>query len=454
MFQHEGKIYPHIMPDISKWAIYQASEDRAEFVEEVKAFSMARIQELHGHELPDVLGKTTYSELKRTKEEPWKVDPPKERKYWKRLSRRLANQSLDETEASSAKDAANELTEEVVERYAQEIVATFKIGTFKFARGFLSIFLGRLLNTADGKWIQGWFRGWFGEGKSVRNRLLIKGYVDQMRGLCKKGTVILVPTHFSNLDSLVISYAMEQVAGVPISTYGAGLNLFNTGYTAYFMNRLGVYRIDRRKKNPIYLNTLKANCVKSILRGVPNLFFPGGTRSRSGAIETKLKLGLVGTAIEAQRIHYERGTDQKIFIVPVILSYPFVLEAKYLIEQHLRIAGKERYIASKDSFHSLRAIIKFIWGLFSKGNQLTISLGKPMDVLGNFVDDNGDSYQGDQQINTKDYFLAADGRVSKNLQREQEYTRILGERILERFHADNVVLASHLVSYAAFICLE
>ncbi|MEO0628915.1 MAG: 1-acyl-sn-glycerol-3-phosphate acyltransferase, partial [Bacteroidota bacterium] len=333
-------------------------------------------------------------------------------------------------------------------------VATFKIGTFKFARGFLTLFLGRLLNTADGRWIHGWFRGWFSKTKNVHKRLLIKGYVDQMRGLCDKGTVILVPTHFSNLDSLVIGYAMEQVAGVPISTYGAGLNLFNTGYTAYFMNRLGVYRIDRRKKNPIYLNTLKANCVKSILRGVPNLFFPGGTRSRSGAIETKLKLGLVGTAIEAQRIHYERGDDQKIFIVPMILSYPFVLEAKYLIEQHLRIAGKERYISAKDSFHSFRAIIKFIWGLFSKGNQLTISLGKPMDVLGNFVDEDGNSYHGDLPIDTRDYFLAADGQVSKNLQREQEYTRILGERILERFHADNVVLASHLVSYAAFLCLE
>lgn len=454
MFQHEGKIYPHIQPDISKWAIFQVSEDRDKFVEEVKEFAMDRILELHGHELPEIMGKTAYSELKRTKEEPWKVDPPKERKYWKNLSRRLANQSLDETEKESATDAAQELTEEVVERYAQEIVATFRIGTFKFARDFLSLFLGRLLNTADGRWIQGWFRGWFSKRKTVRKRLLIKGYVDQMRGLYEKGTVVLVPTHFSNLDSLVIGYAMEQVAGVPISTYGAGLNLFNTGYTAYFMNRLGVYRLDRRKKNPIYLNTLKANCVRSVLRGVPNLFFPGGTRSRSGAIETKLKLGLLGTAVEAQRIHYERGEDRKIFIVPMIMSYPFVLEAKYLIEQHLKYEGKERYIASKDNFHSLRAIIKFIWGLFSKGNQLTISLGKPMDVLGNFVDDDGNSHNNGRVVDTRDYFLEATGEVSKNLQREQEYTRILGERILERFHADNVVLASHLVSYAAFLCLE
>ena len=451
MFQTEAKTYSHIQPDISSWAIYQASEDREAFIKEVEEFAEARLQELHGEELQDILSKTVFSELKRTKEEPWKVDPPKERRYWKRLARRLAAQSLDETEKESAQEAARQLQHEVIHRYAEEIVATFKIGTFKFARNFLKIFLGRLLSTADGKWI----RGWFSRSKDIHSKLMVKGYVEQVRKLYGEGTIVLVPTHFSNLDSVVIGYAMDQVVGVPVSTYGAGLNLFNTGYTAYFMNRIGTYRIDRRKKNPIYLNTLKANCTKSILRGVPNLFFPGGTRSRSGAIETKLKLGLMGTAIEAQRIHFERGEKRKIFVVPMILSYPFVLEAKFLIEGHLRKEGKERYISAKDSFHSFRAIVKFIWGLFSKGNQLTISLGKPMDVLGNFVDENGQSYSSTgQPIDTRDYFLDAQGQVSKDLQREQEYTRILGERVVKRFHADNIVLSSHLLSYAAFLLLE
>jgi glycerol-3-phosphate O-acyltransferase len=36
-----------------------------------------------------------------------------------------------------------------------------------------------------------------------------------------------------------------------------------------------------------------------IERGYHSLFFPGGTRSRSGMVEKRLKLGLAGTGVEA-----------------------------------------------------------------------------------------------------------------------------------------------------------
>ena len=198
----------------------------------------------------------------------------------------------------------------------------------------------------------------------------------------------LSPTHFSNLDSILIGYAMDAFAGAAfLFLRGAGLNLYNTGYTAYFMNRLGAYRVDRRKKNPIYLETLKAMSNLSIQRGVNSLFFPGGTRSRSGALETQLKLGLLGTAVEAQRANLQKGDKTKVFIVPLVLSYHFVLEAQYLIEQHLKRIGKERYIKSKDDFHSLRSLLKYAWKFFSESNEIILSFGQPLDVLGNHVDE-------------------------------------------------------------------
>ena len=44
-----------------------------------------------------------------------------------------------------------------------------------------------------------------------------------------------------------------------------------------------------------------------------------------------------------------------------------------------------------------------------------------------------------------------DGRqVNENLQREGEYTKILADRIVERYHKDNIVLSSHLVAFIAF----
>lgn len=39
------------------------------------------------------------------------------------------------------------------------------------------------------------------------------------------------------------------------------------------MNRLGAYRVDRRKKNAIYLEALKVYSTEVIMRGGHSLFF-------------------------------------------------------------------------------------------------------------------------------------------------------------------------------------
>lgn len=44
----------------------------------------------------------------------------------------------------------------------------------------------------------------------------------------------------------------------------------------------------------------------------------------------------------------------------------------------------------------------------------------------------------------------ARGVVTEDRQREEEYTKLLAERITERYHVENVVLSSHLVAHAVF----
>ena len=39
--------------------------------------------------------------------------------------------------------------------------------------------------------------------------------------------------------------------------YGAGLVLYNMNLFSYFLNSLGAYKVDRRKKHLLYLETLK-----------------------------------------------------------------------------------------------------------------------------------------------------------------------------------------------------
>lgn len=441
--QH-NKEYPHVIPDIEQWPIYLLHQGRKQLVEDINDFTFDRLQTTYSNKLDDLLAKTLYKELIRIKEEPWKVDPPKEKQFWKRLQQRLAS-SFDKPK-EEAEEIKQEILRIIVNRYSEEIVGTFKIKTFLFARRFSTLFFTRLLNAAAARNI---WQFW-GNRYRLIDRLHVRGDVEKIRSLMRKGTIVLVPTHFSNLDSILIGYALDTFAGLPSFSYGAGLNLYNTGYTAYFINRLGAYRVDRRKKNAVYLETLKAMSNLSIQRGTNSLFFPGGTRSRSGKLETKLKLGLLSTVIDAQRSSLQKGKKEKIFVVPLVLGYHFVLEAKYLIEQYLRQIGKERYIKSRDQFYSRRKLFFYAWQVFSESNEITLSFGEPMDVLGNIVDEEGNSYdQYGNSIEIEDYFKT-NGEVSVNLQREGVYTKLLGEKIVERYHKDNIVLVSHLVAFAAF----
>lgn len=449
----EVTIYPRVIERIEDWPIYRLSKDRTDFIREIDEFTFRRLVSRHRKDLADVIVKTMYNERIRIKEDPWKVDPPNERQFWNKVSKKLIKKGLDRDDPE-AKPVNEELLQKIIHRYSEEIVGTFQIPTFRFAQRFLTAFFNRIFNAAVGKSLRAMFRG----RRHLYERLNVVGDVDTVRELMRHGTVVVVPTHSSNLDSILVGYTMDQIMGLPSFSYGAGLNLYNFGPAAYFMNRLGAYRVDRRKKNSIYLETLKTMSNLSIQRGVNSLFFPGGTRSRSGELETDLKMGLLGTAVEAQRAMCEKslepgfGSDRpkKVFIVPIVLCYNFVLEAPFLIEQHLRSTGKENYIRLKDEGKSIRSWLRFVWRFFTTTSDITLSVGKPMDVLNNFVDNQGRSFDRfGNELDIRDYFTSKNV-VNEDRQREEEYTKLLAERIAERYQVENVALSSHLVAYAVF----
>lgn len=445
----KSSLLPHVMPNISEWPIYLLSEDRKRFVREIQDQTLAYFLELPLEKQTDVINKTIYLERIRVKEEPWKVDPAKEEQFFKRLQQKLIKSSIGQT-ADQTRVINREIFESLIQRYAEEIVGTFKIGTFRFARKFLTLFFTRLLNTAAAKNL---FDIW-GNKMRLSDRMIVDGPLDKIRELMSKGTLVFLPTHFSNLDSILVGYAIDTFVGIPAPIYGAGLNLYNSGIAAYFMNRLGAYRVDRRKKNAIYLETLKNMSSLALQRGTNSVFFPGGTRSRSGSLETKLKLGLLSTLVEAQRCNMESGKGEKIFVVPMILSYHFVLEARYLIEQHLRRMGREKYLREKDRSSQLYQILTYSWHSFSQKNDVMISFGEPMDVMGNVVNAAGESFdQYGKQIDIAEYFMR-DGKLVNDPQRDGEYTRILADKVVESYFRYNIVLSSHLTAYAAFEWLK
>jgi len=192
----------------------------------------------------------------------------------------------------------------------------------------------------------------------------------------------------------------------------------------------------------------------SIQWGVNSLFFPGGTRSRSGALETQLKMGLLGSLVEAQRSMLQQDVNRKVIVVPLVLSYHFVLEARLLIDQYLERSGEEKYMVAREEFQSMRKILKFAWQFFSQSSSITLSFGEPFDVIGNSIDDAGNSIDNRGQItDIREYFMR-DGSIEKDKQREAVYTKLLSENISESFHKFNVVLSSHVAAFSAFEMLK
>jgi glycerol-3-phosphate O-acyltransferase len=464
------KPYPQVYERMDEWPIYKLSQDHRRFIEEIDEFTLNRLIKEHP-KLYNLVAETVYQERIRIKESPWKVDPPNEATFWNRLRSKLVK-SESETK-TQAKETHEDIIKRIIHRYSTEIVGTFSINTFRFARLFLHNFFNRLLNAAAERWWR-----FLSSRNRLHERIQVFGETDALRSLMKKGVVVVVPTHFSNIDSILVGFAMDQFVGLPSSSYGAGLNLYNSGAAAFFMNRLGAYRVDRRKKNAIYLETLKSMSMISIVRGTNTLFFPGGTRARSGMVETKLKMGLLGTAIEAQRVLCQQAKEKeakgnekeaisnnqstiinqnsptKVFIVPLVMSYHFVLEAPFLIQQHLQITGKEKYIAGRSAGNSIREWLRFIWQFFAKKSDIILNFGKPMDILGNFVDADGASFDGrNNPLDINDYFTT-EGVITEDLQREAEYTKLLAERIVDRFHRENIVLSSHVVAFTAFNILR
>ena len=292
--------------------------------------------------------------------------------------------------------------------------------------------------------------------KTLDEKVIITGELDKIRRLAKNATIVVVPTHFSNLDSIIMGYIIDRI-GLPAVTYGAGLNLFSIGLLNYFMSNLGAFKVDRRKKNGVYLELLKNYSTVALQNGVNGLFFPGGTRSRSGQLETNLKLGLLGTTVEAQRNLIAQNKDEnpkRIFILPCIINYHFVLEANGLIEEHLKSTGKDKYIKENDEFSTSYKMIKFIFKFLFAKSDMIMSYGPLLDVIGNTVDEDGNSidHMG-RKVDIKDYFKI-DGDFNINIQRENEYTRMLERSIVEKYYSHNTMLSSNLIAFTAFVMMR
>ncbi len=333
--------------------------------------------------------------------------------------------------------------EAFVRAYALEIYRPFSGTAYKIATRFLPGALTRLVTAADPPRL---LTGDFDPDR----RLKVQGAVDLVRALSKKGTILLVPTHLSNLDSPLLGLGLHML-GLPPFTYGAGLNLFSNPVMDFWLSRLGAYTVDRRKQNQLYKNTLKDYSVDVLLRGCHQIFFPGGTRSRSGLVERTLKKGLLGTGLSAWQEGLRGGAaNPDVFIVPCTISTHLVLEAESLVDDAMARDGRSRFIIEDDEFSRPREVVAFTRQVLNLDESVFLTFSQPMDVVGNPVDAEGRSLdpQG-RPVDRRDYVIDG-GEVTADPQRDRVYTQRVADRVVQAYQRDNVILCTHAVAFATW----
>ena len=332
---------------------------------------------------------------------------------------------------------------ELVRGWCEEIHGRFSTRAYRAATRALPSALTAILTARPSK-----LPSWGG----LESRIQIRGNTEQLVSLAKEATLVLVPTHVSNMDSPLIGYALYQ-AGLPPFVYGAGLNLFKNPVMGWWMSRLGAYTVDRRKRAKLYKEVLKDYSVRCLTTRHHSLFFPGGTRARSGAIETRIKKGLLGTGIAAwQEMLRENRQDSEVYFIPLTLSYQLVLEANTLIEDYLSEAGKQRYIISDDEFAQPRRLYQFANRMLDLDASIVCHFGDPIDCLGRPVSFDPDE-RAKQSIRRRRYVTDAEGHVEIDPQRDRVYTNRLADAITEAYPRYAHAMVTHIAAFAAWQAL-
>jgi glycerol-3-phosphate O-acyltransferase len=420
------------------------AEDQARILEEVErrvSAGYVSAAERRGLLLEEVLADSLYHERKRLKEEKRTKARELDSRFWDQIQREMRRGSEQDRRALLAR---------IIHHYAGEIAGNFDERVYQAVTRILPPALGLLLNAVSPMRLMRRFP----ELPKIDDAVILQGETEQLKRLHELGTVVLVPTHVSNLDSILCGFALYRL-GLPPFIYGAGLNLFSNPLMGFFMHNLGAYTVDRKKTDPLYKDVLKEYATMTLELGYDNIFFPGGTRSRSGAIERKVKMGLLGTSISAYVNNLQRGTSNpKIFIVPATLSYQLVLEAETLIDDFLKDVGKSRYIIEDDESSKPRRVLDFMSQLLGLDSKIYMTFSRALDPFGNEVGDDGESLDPvGRRVDPSRYVLVR-GQPAIAPDRDAEYTREVGERIQEAYTRDNVIQSTNLTARAVFNLLR
>jgi len=162
-----------------------------------------------------------------------------------------------------------------------------------------------------------------------------RAQLEKIYGLAQRYPVVFLPSHKSNLDHLVLQYALHENGHPPNHTAGGiNMNFFPMGS---LMRRSGVFFIRRTfKDNAVYKFVLRQYIDYLIEKRFPLEWYIEGGRSRSGKLLPP-RFGMLAYVVDA----YRRGKSEDVYLIPTSIAYDQIQDVgDYVAEQ--RGASKQR----------------------------------------------------------------------------------------------------------------
>ena len=426
---------------MSSWREYLPDEEEKKYIKKdvvsrILKDTYLKVREDQSY-LRRLINETISAEIDRWKMEPEFPLAQKYLSYFRRLRKKLPRLSDSERRSALA---------HVVGLYMDEIQGHFSPFIYHLATRVVPNSLAILLAGISPMSIISRFPNL----PSIDSHVIVEGEKHKIKKLAERGTIMLVPTHVSHMDSPIIGYVVWKL-GLPPFLYGAGLNLFSNPILGFFMRNLGAYKVDRKRKHTLYLDTLKTYVSATLEREYDHIFFPEGTRSRSGTFPKKLKMGLLGCGIRSFINNLiNKKPRPMIYVVPATFTYHITLEAESLIKQYLEDITREDWVSYHDEAFMIPKIADFIKRFVELDMKVIVRFSDAFDIFGNKVDEEGNSIDPSGRIIDPVKYVVKNGGVQHDPQRDAEFTKELAEKILETYRKDNTVLSTNLTAFVIF----
>jgi len=182
----------------------------------------------------------------------------------------------------------------------------------------------------------------------------------------KRHPIVLVPSHRSYFDFLILSWLFYQNYMVP--PHIAARENMAFGPFGFLFRQVGAFFLRKSFDDPLYKEVFRAYVGYLVREGFTQEFFIEGGRSRTGK-NLAPRLGMLSWDVDA----FLESKRRDLFLVPIAISYERLVEESGMVEER---AGGEK---TEESVLGLLRARKYLQRRFGS---VHVSFGEPISLAG------------------------------------------------------------------------